>query len=175
MALNAIPTDAPIPGQSLTDSPQNARWENPPQFVDLDEAAEHVWSQLQGRNSQIMLLAMLDKGIPVEMIADVVIFTGFSEGKWTPDISLMLKQPVMHMLAAIGAKEGVGGSTPIFYKDRSVTEDLINLEKIDLSKMHKAMSPQENMNMKRENAPPAPIAGAGFMAPPMGGMNGLSS
>jgi hypothetical protein len=172
--MNPIPTDAPIPGQALTDSPGNARWESPPQYVDLDEAAEFLWKQLQSRNSQIMLLAMLDKGIPVEMLADVVIFSGFSEGKWTPDVGMMLKLPVMHMLAAIGVREGVGGDTPIFYKDRSVTESLINLEKIDFSNMHKKLSPQENMNIKRENTPPAPISGAGFMSP-MGGMNGLSA
>ena len=40
------PFDAPIPGQSLTDTPGNAKWEHPPQFVKVDEAAEYIWDRL---------------------------------------------------------------------------------------------------------------------------------
>ena len=31
------PFDAPIPGQSLTDTPGNYPWEHPPQYTDVDD------------------------------------------------------------------------------------------------------------------------------------------
>ena len=42
--------DAPIPGESLTDTPGNASWEHPPQFTNVNEAAEHIWDKLHDRN-----------------------------------------------------------------------------------------------------------------------------
>ena len=44
------PFDAPVPGQSLTDTPGNYPWEHPPQFTDLNEAAEFVWDNLHEEN-----------------------------------------------------------------------------------------------------------------------------
>ena len=38
--------DAPVPGQSLTDTPGNARWEHPPEYTDVEEASEYVWERL---------------------------------------------------------------------------------------------------------------------------------
>ena len=38
--------DAPIPGQSLTDTPGNSPWEHPPQFSNVNDAAEYVWNTL---------------------------------------------------------------------------------------------------------------------------------
>ena len=38
--------DAPIPGQSLTDTPGNAAWEHPPEFTDVEKAADYVWDIL---------------------------------------------------------------------------------------------------------------------------------
>ena len=34
--------DAPIPGESLTDTPGNAKWEHPPQFTKVEEASEYI-------------------------------------------------------------------------------------------------------------------------------------
>ena len=40
------PFDAPVPGQSLTDTPGNYPWEHPPQFTDPEEASEYIWQML---------------------------------------------------------------------------------------------------------------------------------
>ena len=53
------PFDAPIPGQSLTDTPGNAKWEHPPQFTDVEEASEHVWDRLHDRNFLPQVLSFL--------------------------------------------------------------------------------------------------------------------
>ena len=50
---------------------------------------------------------MLDAGIPVEAIARVILFGGFTDGKWTPDVAFIIAEPVMKMIATVGFLGGV--------------------------------------------------------------------
>jgi len=101
------PFDAPVPGQGLTDKPGNYPWEHPPQYTDTSEAADYVWEKLTQPQFAEQVIAMLDAGIPVEAIGRIIIFTGFAEGKWTPDIAFIITEPVMKMIAAVGIHGGV--------------------------------------------------------------------
>ena len=94
--------DAPIPGQSLTDTPGNANWEHPPQFVDVDEAAEHIWDRLHTEAVLDQVITLLRSGVQVEAIVRLILFTGFSEGKWTPDVAILLAEIVLKQIMAIG-------------------------------------------------------------------------
>jgi hypothetical protein len=89
--------DAPIPGQSLTDTPGNYPWEHPPTYVDPEEATEYIWDRLHADDFAEQVVAMLDAKIPVEAIARVILFGGFLEGKFSP----------MQMITVIGAMGGV--------------------------------------------------------------------
>ena len=101
------PFDAPIPGQSLTDTPGNYPWEHPPLYTDTGEAADYVWERLHKPEFAEQIIAMLDAGVPVEAIGRVIVFGGFLEGKFTPDVAFIITEPVMKMLVAIGMNAGV--------------------------------------------------------------------
>ena len=101
------PFDAPVPGQGLTDKPGNYPWEHPPQYTDTSEAADYVWDKLTQPQFAEQVIAMLDAGIPVEAIGRIIIFTGFAEGKWTPDVAFIIAEPIMKMIAAVGIHGGV--------------------------------------------------------------------
>ena len=47
---------------------------------------------------------MLDAGIPVEAIGRIIVFSGFTEGKWNPDVAFIITEPIMKMIAMIGFK-----------------------------------------------------------------------
>ena len=100
--------DAPVPGQSLTDTPGNYPWEHPAQFVDPEEASEYIWDRLHADDFAEQVVAMLDAKIPVEAIARVILFGGFLEGKFSPDVAFLITKPVMQMITVIGATAGVG-------------------------------------------------------------------
>ena len=87
------PFDAPIPGQSLTDTPGNYPWEHPPKTVDPEDAEE--------------IILMMEAGVPVEALARILTFTGFAEGEFTPDVGFLTIEPLMKMIAAIGMRAGV--------------------------------------------------------------------
>ena len=50
---------------------------------------------------------MLDAGVPVEAIGRTILFAGFMEGKFSPDLAFIITEPVMKMIAAIGINGGV--------------------------------------------------------------------
>ena len=101
------PFDSPVPGQSLTDTPGNYPWEHPATFSDPSEAADHIWEKLHQPEMGQQLIAMLDAGVPVEAIGRVILFGGFLEGKFSPDVAFLITEPVLKMIATIGMKGGV--------------------------------------------------------------------
>ena len=101
------PFDAPVPGQSMTDKPGSAAWEHPPQYTNTAEAADFVWDQLSTPEFAEQVIAMLDAGIPDEAIGRIILFGGFTEGKWTPDVAFIIAEPVMKMIVAVGINGGV--------------------------------------------------------------------
>jgi len=98
------PFDAPVPGQSLTDEPQNYHWEHPPQYTNINEAAEVIFNRLTEDDAALNMLAMLKSGVPVEAIVRTLIFAGFSEGKFNPDLGILLAPIVMAMIVGIAKR-----------------------------------------------------------------------
>tara|TARA_A100000172_G_scaffold59388_1_gene38969 strand:+ start:184 stop:690 length:507 start_codon:yes stop_codon:yes gene_type:complete len=101
------PFDAPVPGQSLTDSPGNYPWEHSPKHTNINEAAENMFRALTEEDSAMNLLAMLKTGVPVEAITRTLIFTGFVEGKFNPDLGILLAPIVMNMIISIAKRAGL--------------------------------------------------------------------
>lgn len=101
------PFDAPIPGQSLTDTPGNYPWEHPPKNTDPSQVLDILWDRLTQPRAVEEMIAMLDAGVPVEAIVRVITFAGFTEGEFTPDIGFVIIEPLMEMITAIGVRAGI--------------------------------------------------------------------
>ena len=61
---------------------------------------------------------MLKEGIPVEALARMVLFGGFMEGKWSPDVAILLSEIVFKQILAMGVKAEVP-NMKLFLKDKS--------------------------------------------------------
>lgn len=98
----------PIPGQSLTSNPDEPRpFEGPPDFTNFKEALDYVAAELLlEENFMPMVLAMGD-GVPVTDLAMQIGYVGFREGKWNPDLMMMLMEPLMYLLMALAEKAGI--------------------------------------------------------------------
>ncbi len=86
------PFDAPVPGQSLTDEPGNYPWENPPQYPKVSDGFLWVFNQMHKEPQLTQLISLLDTGVPVEALTKTLLFTGFLEGKWNPDLMMLLME-----------------------------------------------------------------------------------
>jgi len=117
---------APVPGESLTSTPQNMPFEKPPQFTDVEEATEFVWDQMNKRPNALKLLAMLDKQVPVDGLVKTILFSGFSSGKWSPDLAILMAKPVVAMVMAMGKSAGI----KVRNKTKEKSQDQEDLERI---------------------------------------------
>lgn len=110
MAINPLPPelefDAPIPGEGLTSNPDSPQsWERPPEYTDYDEATKYIFDSLMAAPDQAVDL--MSQGLPVDTLATQILFSGFSTGKWNPDLMLLLIEPVIYMLIFICEQAGV--------------------------------------------------------------------
>ena len=96
------PFNAPIPGESLTSSPENPKaWERPPQYSEEDEAMMAVYMELTELETLQKLVSVINEGIALDEIAQVILYKGYTEGKFTPDMILLLAEPTIYLLIAI--------------------------------------------------------------------------
>ena len=99
---NVNPFNAPTPGESLTSSPDMPHaWERPPQHTEQEDAMEEIYMELTSENALMPLINMIDEGIPLDQIAQVILYKGYTEGKFSPDLMLMLAEPTIYLLIAI--------------------------------------------------------------------------
>ena len=97
-----------IPGSSLTRSPDDPYpWEKPTEFSNLNESMMYVFETLTVPETTSNILLSLIKGVSIIDIASVALYTGFTEGKWNPDVMLLLMEPTMYMIIALAEKADV--------------------------------------------------------------------
>jgi len=96
------PFNAPIPGESLTTAPDMPRaWERPPQYTSQDKAMEAIYMEITQENSLRKLINIINEGIPLDEIAQVILYKGYTEGKFAPDLMLLLIEPTLYLLISI--------------------------------------------------------------------------
>ena len=95
----------PIPGQSLTNSPDEPRsWEQPPEFTEPHKAMLQIFETLTEKETLANILLSLSKGVSVIDLSSIMLYTGFIEGKWNPDLMTLLMEPTMYMIMYLGDK-----------------------------------------------------------------------
>lgn len=110
MATEQIPSeilfDGPVPGESLTSSPDSpAPYERPPEFTDYDKAVKYLFETMTSRGDEIVELA--EQELPLEALAMQILFQGFRTGKWNPDLLVLLIEPVLYICLFICEQSGV--------------------------------------------------------------------
>ena len=104
----------PIPGQSLTTDPDNpAPYEKPPRFTSVHEASEFLFEKLIEEETYMQVMELLIDDMPIMDITRTLLFQGFTEGQWSPDLMLMLVEPVAYMLLALAERAQI---EPIIYR-----------------------------------------------------------
>lgn len=153
--------DAPVPGQSLTDTPGNYPWEHPPRMLQPEMVLDILWERLTTPESLEEIITMLDAGVPVEAIVRVITFAGFTKGEFTPDVGFMIVQPLMEMITAIGVRAKIKNL-------RISLSDLSNKKfKKDMAKLKYANEEIQMKKNKPKELPMAAMQGTGLLARPM--------
>lgn len=98
----------PIPGQSLTNDPdQRYPWENPPEYTDYKQALNFIADQLLDKEIYVPLMKGIGAGVPITDITLQMLQAGFEQGKWNPDLLMMLIEPTVYTLMALAEKANI--------------------------------------------------------------------
>jgi hypothetical protein len=119
--LKAITTGGrPIPGQSLTSDPSNpAPYEKAPEFTTINEASEYLFAKFIDEEVYPELMGVLDQGVPIMDVVQTTLFTGFTEGKWNPDLLMLMVEPTAYMLLGLAESADIDA---VVYRDQQEDE-----------------------------------------------------
>lgn len=97
-----------IPGQSLTNSPENKYpWEQPPQFTNRKAAEIYIAEELTEKEAFINVTDMISEGITIEVITRSYLLDGFGRGLWEINLMLLLIESVAFIIMALAEKVGL--------------------------------------------------------------------
>lgn len=97
----------PIPGQSLTNSPDTPYpWEQPTEFTEIQPAIESMFINLTEDDAYGALVDIIDSGNTIAEAAQIILFAGFEEGLWNPDLMTLLIEPTMYLIMALVERAG---------------------------------------------------------------------
>lgn len=105
----------PIPGQSLTQEPQAAPWENPPEMSTIQEVIEYYTEKMLSMETEDAILFALDEGISVERMAEFVSTSGTMNGRHSLDLAFLIDPYVRELIRYVADIAGV--SYIISYSD----------------------------------------------------------
>jgi hypothetical protein len=139
--------EAPIPGQSLTNPPENKyAWEQPPEMTSQKEAINKIFLEIIKPENMETLASMMADEVPIANIAELLIKTGFQKGKFNPDLAITLMEPTMYMLLSVAEKVGID---PILSED----EDLDETDDPEIAEENVKFAKQQNKNIVNPENP----------------------
>lgn len=113
---------APIPGQSLTDEPRNAPWENPPDLNTVEEAAEYYIKRLSKEQALDDLSLVFQLGGDLDTVTETVVTMGTMKGVHSVDVQMLVKPVVAEYIRLAMTTYGVDVQESMFDEDEMNTK-----------------------------------------------------
>ena len=152
-----------IPGQSLVNNPDTPYpWESPPDITNPKEALENVVDDLMQPEAVKNIVSALAGGLPVGDIAMAILYTKFVDGIISVDLLMLLAEPVMYLIMAIGEEANIkynieGDDLDEFDDDDEFDKDLNPIEKIKQETLSTPINensvPQNLLDKVKEQGP----------------------
>ena len=96
------------PGEAMSNNPDSPYpFESAPEFTVQREALEYLFTVITDESKYVDILIAIDTGVPIMELTQVILFKGFTEGKWNPDLLLLLAEPLAYMLMALSERQGI--------------------------------------------------------------------
>jgi hypothetical protein len=97
----------PVPGQSLTSDPDSPRpFERAPEFTEIQPAIESLFISLTEEDAYSALVDIIDADNTIAEAAQIILYAGFEEGLWNPDLMTLLIEPTMYLIMALVERAG---------------------------------------------------------------------
>lgn len=90
--------DGPIGGEAWAHAPRTMPWDRPASYSDVDEALDYVYRRLRNPLMAKKLLNLLQAGMPIDMLTEMVLQYGFMNGQYGAAIMMQMVPPITVML-----------------------------------------------------------------------------
>jgi hypothetical protein len=98
----------PIPGQSLTNNPESSYpWESPATLSNPREALDVIVAEIMQPEAVKNIVNALANGAAVGDIGSAILYAKFTEGEISIDTMMLLAEPIMYTLMAIGEEANI--------------------------------------------------------------------
>ena len=95
------------PGYGLISDNQRWPWGQPPKDSDPSVVLDKAIAAVSETAAKREMFKLLTVGVSGEVIVEGYIFQGFSDGKFSPDVGLLIKGPLGIAIAGMADKEGI--------------------------------------------------------------------
>lgn len=113
--------DGAIPGESLTQDPENPQaYETPPEYTKLEDFIDDLFMNVTKEDNLDGILDAMRKDVPVEDVAQMLLFNAFSSGKINVDLQLLAIEPTIYMLLGLAEYADID---PVLYPEDPMDVD----------------------------------------------------
>ena len=95
------------PGYSLTRVNSQWNWGKPPLDVDPEVVLDKAIQSLNKPSVKEEMLKLMLGGVSIEVMIEGYILQGFHDGRFTPDVGLLIKPPLAIVMANMAEEEGI--------------------------------------------------------------------
>ena len=123
--INEPNFDAPIPGMSLTHELGARPWQSPPQYTTVEEVLDYYIPKFANEEVTEQVLDVLEMGVPVSTLANIMQTSGVMEGKHSIDVGMLATPVLMELIMYIADTEGIEYNTGM-EKDKKVRSSFVD-------------------------------------------------
>ena len=137
--------EAPIPGQSLTDTPGNAPYERPPEITDPRQALVHHLNRLQDAEVLDAAMTFVEMGMTIRELTEFMTTAATMNGIHSLDVGLMVAPAIHEFLTVSARKLGVE-----FEEGFENKEEKKRMQDLKVKAMRKKIVPSEEPEVMEE-------------------------
>lgn len=116
--VDALHSDAPMPGQSWTNPRRTLPFDRPSDEASVEEYLDKIFRRMTDQRIATQFLSMVDAGIPLDHIVQTLVQSMFGEGKINANMLFLMIPPLTVMLWRMA--EAAGLSPVVSTDDKKV-------------------------------------------------------
>ena len=148
------------PGHSLTEDNSKWAWGRPQQVVEPEVALEQAINAIDDPSTQLEMVKLMLVGASVEMMVEGYLFQAFQEGRFGPDVGVLIKAPLAFYIASIAEKNNIPyrffENDDAFEQNTMDEETFIRMLKRNNPTMFNFIKEEVNKNIREGNQPLTP-------------------
>lgn len=149
---------APIPGMSLTVEPGSVPWEQPPQYVTIQEVADYYIDKLTSDQEAIdKTIDAIELGVPLDSLADGVITFNMMKGIHTIDVGFLVTPIIVELFITLAELNDIkyylteADRTKGKVLDRNLIEKIVNSSEGKTEEAIQSLTPVSKGLMSKGN------------------------